>query len=101
MLAALLLAVVVVAVAAPPAAAQSPAAVGCPEHIEGDGPLPGADRSRDVVRGALALLGAVLPGTRVAPGRFGRSSGLPMPRAGRVAMLVFGLAAVGLSLRCR
>jgi hypothetical protein len=58
MIAAALLAVVLVLVAAPAAQAKAPPAVGCAQHIEGDGPLPGPDRSRDVVRGALALLGA-------------------------------------------
>ncbi len=58
MFAAAVLALVVLAVAAPGAQAKEPPDVGCAEHIEGRGPLPAPDRSRDVVRGELTLMGA-------------------------------------------
>jgi hypothetical protein len=52
------------------------------------------------IAGALALLGAVLPGTRVSSARFSATPGPPMPRAGRIGLLVLGLALLGLGLTC-
>jgi hypothetical protein len=74
---ALLIALSALAVAVPAAGAQAPPAVGCPDHIEGDGPLPGPDRARDVVRGPLALLGArEIQRHRVPIGRYGVRLGI-------------------------
>ncbi len=53
-----------------------------------------------LVAGTLALLGAVLPGTRVSSGRFSPTPGPLMPRAGRVGLLVLGVAIIGLALTC-
>ena len=47
-------------VAIPPAHARGAASVGCAEHIEGPGVSPEVDPSRDVVRGAMTLMGARL-----------------------------------------
>ena len=85
---ALPIALLVLAVAVPPAGAQSPPAVGCPQHIEGDGPLPGPDRARDVLRGPLALLGArEIQRHRVPIGRYGVRLGI-MLEAGHEATIV-------------
>jgi hypothetical protein len=50
--------------------------------------------------GGVALLGAVHPGTRVAPGRFSRTAGPPMPRAGRIGLLVLAVVTLGLGWTC-
>ena len=55
-----LLALALLVAAAPPAQGKGAASVGCAEHIEGPGVPPQVDRSRDVVRGAMALMGARL-----------------------------------------
>jgi hypothetical protein len=52
----ILLLVVALLVLAAPAQAKGLPEVGCDQHIEGEGPI-AADRTRDVVRGPLALLG--------------------------------------------
>lgn len=56
----LVLALMLVAAVTPDARAKGPLSVGCEQHIEGDGRSPRADRSRDVVRGPLTLMGARL-----------------------------------------
>lgn len=50
--------------------------------------------------GAVSLLGALHPGTRVAPGRFSQAPGPPMPRAGRVMLLVLGVVLLLLAATC-
>ena len=50
--------------------------------------------------GGLSILGALLPGARVSPGRFSRAEGPPLARGARIALLVFRLACVALAMTC-
>jgi hypothetical protein len=85
-----MLALIAVAMLHPAAAeAQGAPRVACAQHIEGDGPPPRADATRDVTRGALTLMGARLLQHHRVPLRRTRSARLGvMLAAGREATIV-------------
>jgi hypothetical protein len=89
----LLVALVLLVVAVPHAEAKGAASVGCAKHIEGPGVPPLVNRSRDVVRGAMTLMGARLLQLHRMPAADGRAKIGLMLEAGHEATIVVAAGA--------